>query len=179
MSSGTFATMTIWPRFLPLEGSRSLPAGSKASSTVTGENQLVECSVQLLHGDVGRHRPGWWLLQWDFPVSAVAQCRGNVFSSTATRALGIYFNLIRLVTHLAYIALVIGQCIASAFTLVTLTEGGYIYSVFCNSFIRYSVCGVLPVPPTARLPRILLERETLWPEPAPVKEFISQAYPIP
>ena len=40
------------------------------------------------------------------------------------------FNLIRLVTYLAYIALVIGQYLASAFTLVTPTEGGYIHSVF-------------------------------------------------
>ena len=40
------------------------------------------------------------------------------------------FNLIRLVTYLPYIALVIGQYIASAFTLVTPTEGGYIHSVF-------------------------------------------------
>lgn len=115
-----------------------------------------------------------------FPVSAVAQCRGNGFRLPLPVHWGIYFNLIRLVTYLAYIALVIGQYIASAFTLVTPTEGGYIYSVFCNSFIRYSVCGVLPVPPTARLPTHITGTSKLFDRSQPQSKSLFRKHtPIP
>ena len=65
----------------------------------------------------------------DYQIKAIDKATEAIVDGKRT-ALEFIFNLIRLVTYLAYIALVIGQYIASAFTLVTPTEGGYIYSVF-------------------------------------------------
>ena len=51
---------------------------------------------------------------------------------------------------------------------------------FCNSFIRYSVCGVLPVPPTARLPTHITGTSKLFDRSQPQSKSLFRKHtPIP
>ena len=89
------------------------------------------------------------------------------------------FNLIWLVTYLLYIALVIGQYIASAFTLVPPTEGGYIHSVFfviALSDIRYVAS--YQFHPQQGCPHILLERQNSLTGASPSQRVYFASIPL-
>ena len=88
------------------------------------------------------------------------------------------FNLIRLVTYLPYIALVIGQYIASAFTLVTPTEVATFtpFFVIALSDIRYvASCQFRP---QQGCPRILLERQNSLTGASPSQRVYFASIPL-